>query len=133
MTTSLQQATSPATQTLIDHAHAQGIRVFWRPLHGRRGQWSARHRCIWLDPSLTDIEARSLLAHELGHAYYGDTGPQPPHIEDRAWRHAARLLITDETYAAAEALHHSTPAIADALEVSREVVHAYRARLWRSA
>ncbi len=132
MNTSSPPGTSPATLTLIDHAHSQGIRVWWRRLDGRGGQWSARHSCIWLDPSLTDREARSLLAHELGHAHYGDTGPQPPHIEARAWRWAAGLLISRAEYALAERIHEQdTAAIADALDVTVEVIHAYHATLTR--
>lgn len=133
MTTTSPQATSPATLQLIDHAHAEGIRVWWRHT-GRCGTWSERHRCIWLDPALTDREARSVLAHELGHAHYGDRGPQPPHIEARAWRWAADLLITRAEYALAEHIHgQDTAAIADALDVTLEVVDAYQTTLRRTA
>lgn len=127
MTTTSQPAMS--VETLIDLAHADGIRVYWRDL-GHLAHWSARHRCIWLHPDLTEREARSLLAHELGHAHHGDAGPQPAHIEARAWRYAATLLIDPAEYALAEHTHGPRKdAIADALDVTREVITGYQSLL----
>ncbi|MFE5777121.1 ImmA/IrrE family metallo-endopeptidase [Brachybacterium sp. NPDC056505] len=112
---------------LIDLAHDHGIRIWWRPMDGRDGQWSLRHRSIWLDPRMTAVQSRSVLAHELGHATYGDDGPQPPHIEERAWRFAARLLVPGMAYEQAETIVGCHPgALADELGVTRPVVLAYR-------
>lgn len=137
MTTPSLQGTSPATPTtrdLIDLAHQHGIRVWWSRHQGGRAQWSATHRSVWLAPDLTDREARSLLAHELGHAHYGDQGPQGQHHEARAWRHAAWLLVDKDAYVTAEILHgQDTAAIADELHVTVEVIHAHQATLRRSA
>lgn len=123
------RATSPATHEMIDLAHQHGIRVWWRDLaDGRRGHWSAKHRAVWLSPDLTDREARSLLAHELAHAHYEDSGPQPPHLEARAWRAAAALLIDPAAYIVAERIHEGDlAAIADDLDVTLEVIHGYHA------
>lgn len=118
------------TLDLIDHAHRQGIRVWWRNHPEGSAYWSARHRSIWLDPSLTESESRSLLAHELGHAFYGDDGPQPEHIEARAWRFAAELLISAPDYIDAELLHGQDHAlIAEHLGVTHEVVKAHQSIL----
>lgn len=137
MTTPSLQGTSPATPTtreLIDLAHQHGIRVWWRSRNGGRAHWSADYRSVWLAPDLTDCEARSLLAHELGHAHYGDRGPQRPDRETRAWRYAAWLLVADDEYAAAEALHdQDVAAIADDLHVTVEVIHAHQTTLRRTA
>ena len=85
---------------------------------------------IWLRPDLTDAETRSILAHELGHAPLAHAGPQPAWAEARAWRHAARLLVTDDVYAAAEAEHGPHfGALAVALDVTRDVITAYQALL----
>lgn len=134
MISTSQPATSLETLDLIDHAHRQGIRVWWRAHPSGKAHWSAQHRSIWLDPTLTDVEARSLLAHELGHAFYGDVGPQPHHIEQRAWRFAAELLIPEDDYIDAELLHGQDRAlIADHLGVTREVVDAHQSILRRTA
>ena len=123
----------PTTTSLVDHAHALGIRVWWTGPPGQ-GRWSQQHRSIWLDGTLTCRRAKSLLAHELGHAFYGDDGPQPEHLERRAWRYAAWLLLTDRAYAHAERLYgHRAGALADALDVTDDVIHAYRDLRARSA
>lgn len=127
--------TSRESTSLIDLAHAHGIRVWWRELPARDAAWSARHRSIWVRPNMTEVETRSLLAHELGHAYYGDAGPQLWINEDRAWRHAAQLLVSPAAYEAAEILvgpHKG--ALAETLCVTLEVIDAcqglLRARQW---
>jgi hypothetical protein len=131
MSTTWPLATSPATPTLIDRAHAHGIRIWWRDLPGARAHYSDRHRSIWLSPSLTPRETRCLLAHELGHAAHGDTGPQPPHVEERAWRTASRILVVPGEYAASERLRGpDIAAIADDLDLTVEVVYAHRQILW---
>lgn len=128
MTTTSPRATSPAPtiSQLIDHAVRHGISVCWTPpTDPRHAAYAHTARTIWLRRDLTTAETRSLLAHELGHAAYGDHGPQPPHIEARAWRYAARLLITLDAYAAAEAICPDPAAIAAELDVTREVVTAW--------
>lgn len=120
----------PSTTELITYAHTLGIRVWWRHLPDRDGQWSSLHQSIWLDPHLTDADARSVLAHELGHAILGHNGPQPHAREQAAWRWAARLLITDWAYARAETIcGPDTAAIADELHVAPIVVRTYQATL----
>lgn len=137
MTTALPPATwtGPTTSQLIDSAVNAGLLVCWTPPHyPRQAAYAHAAGTIWLRRDLTDAEARSLLAHELGHYYYGDDGPQPSDIEARAWRWAARLLITDGAYAVAEQLEGpSVPGLAEQLQVTREVVTAYQSLLRRIA
>lgn len=133
MISTSRRAALPGLLSLIDHAHDEGVRVWWRRTAGRDAAWSARHRGIWVDPALTEREARSLLAHELGHAYYGDDGPQPDEAERRAWRYAANLLIDGAAYAEAERVHGPhLGALADALDVTREVVQAFQSMIERA-
>lgn len=121
-------STAPTTDQLIDSATDAGINVCWTPpTYHRQAAYAHAVNTIWLRRDLTDPEVRSLLAHELAHHHYGDSGPQPPCIEARAWRWAARLLIPTPAYAAAERIFGpSVGALADYLEVTREVVIAYR-------
>lgn len=137
MTTTSPPAASPGptTSTLIDLAVAAGIRVYWTPPSEQlQAAYAHAAQTIWLRRDLTDAEVRSLLAHELGHHHYGDVGPQPPRIEARAWRWAARLLLTDGVYASAEELWPQDPAaIADELGVTTEIVHAYAQGLGAAA
>ncbi|MCS5479775.1 ImmA/IrrE family metallo-endopeptidase [Corynebacterium sp. YIM 101645] len=83
-------------------------------------------RIILLRYDLDPYTRRCALAHELGHAYHGDQIPGDPRIERRADEFAARILITPEDYAAAEALHHSVGAIAHELEVTPHLVEVWQ-------
>ena len=83
------------------------------------------HRTIVLRMGLTPTETRSVLAHELAHAYYGDTCSKGRE-ERRADRFAASLLIDPERYAAAEAVDEHPAAIADELQVTVDVVQTYQ-------
>lgn len=137
MTTTSLRVLSPAptTNQLIDRAITAGLRVCWTPpTDPRQAAYGHAADTIWLRRDLTDAEARSLLAHELGHHHYGDAGPQPPDIEARAWRYAARLLIPEYSYAIAEVQHgHHIPTLAEALHVTAEAVEAYQSILRRTA
>lgn len=126
---------APTTDQLIDRATDAGLRVCWTPpSYERQAAYAHAAGTIWLRRDLTDAEARSLLAHELGHHHYGDHGAQPDWIEARAWRWAARLLLPGCTYPVAEVEHGpSVPALAEALGVTREVVLAHREILRRAA
>jgi hypothetical protein len=127
--------TGPSTDQLIDRATTAGLRVCWTPpTYPRQAAYGHAAGTIWLRRDLTDAEARSLLAHELGHHYYLDHGPQPDWIEDRAWRWAAKLLLPGCTYPCAELEHGpSIPALAEALNVTAEVIVAYQSILRRAA
>jgi Zn-dependent peptidase ImmA (M78 family) len=83
-------------------------------------------RRIYIDLRLTPAERRSVLAHELGHAHYGHSCDSPS-AERQAEAFAARLLIDPDTYAAHERVSHDEHHLADELNVTVELVRAYRA------
>lgn len=89
------------------------------------GYYVHQRSMIVLRLGLTPFEMRAVLAHELGHCYFGDmcgNGPQ----ERRAERYAATLLINPGDYAAAEAIDPSPHAIADELRVTASLVETYQ-------
>lgn len=88
-------------------AEAWGIRVIeTRKLDPRfNGMFLARHRAIILRADLDYWTRRSCLAHELGHAKYGDTHHANARAEARADRFAANFLIDPAQYAQLEQIH----------------------------
>ena len=84
-------------------------------------------RIILMRPDLDHYTRRVALAHELGHAYYGDEQPDDPRLERRADQFAARVLITPDEYAHAEVLHGPHDgAIAWELGVTPELIVTWR-------
>ncbi|WP_058234993.1 ImmA/IrrE family metallo-endopeptidase [Devriesea agamarum] len=117
--------TIPAKTTdLITYAEAAGIRVFWSPDLPERGRYIPGINVIVLRHGMTEARTVSTLAHELAHAHFGDWCVDEA-TERRAWRWAARLLISPVEYALAEAIHHAPGAIARELGVTREIVEAF--------
>lgn len=117
-------------EDLLAHARHLGVNVASRPLGRRRGEYRHAHGLIILNNRMSYLLQRSTLAHELGHAHYADVATTDPRAHDaqerRANRYAARLLITPEAYAAAEALVGPHPgALARELGVARYVVEAW--------
>jgi Zn-dependent peptidase ImmA (M78 family) len=114
---------------LIQHAAALGTRVVMTHMpDGLLGAYSPFEARIYLDLGLTPSERRSVLAHELGHAYYGhtcDQGPRSP-LERQADTYAATLLVHPEDYAALERVSADPHYIAEELNVTVEIVHAFR-------
>lgn len=100
------------------------------------GGYDHAARRIRLDPGMSARTARSVLAHELGHAALGHTvtshRPTRVHQERRADEWAARLMITPAAYAAAEAARGTHRAsLAFELGVTVELVIAYQRLLQR--
>lgn len=89
------------------------------------GYYVHSKRIIVIRLGLTPSETRSVLAHELAHAFYGDTCSSGRN-ERRAERYAAQLLIDPGAYAAAEAIDPHPAAIADELGVTTDLVEAYQ-------
>lgn len=124
-------------QLLLDYAFDLGVTIEYAPLRqDRDGQYTHARKTIRLREGMHARQHRSVLAHEIAHAIFGDTpskhGPVNAKQEARADMWAARFLIDTEAYAAAEA-HCEGHAGAMALElgVMRSVVDVYRARLLR--
>lgn len=112
------------------HCADLGIDVEWADLGPyRRGEYEWRGNAIVLSPHLTERQATSTLAHELGHQKFGDRCSSPAG-ERRAWEYGAAMLISPEEYRAAEDLvGHHTSALAIELEVTPRLIEAWR-RWW---
>lgn len=114
----------------LDHlAEVMGVRVVESPdLRADLNALYIHHRRrIIIRPDLDPYTRRAALAHELGHAYYGDDQADDPRLERRADQWAARLLITPESYAHAEHLHGPhAGAIAWELGVTPDLVRVWR-------
>lgn len=114
---------------LLHRAAALGVRVVMTHMpEGLLGGYSPIENRIYLDLGLTPCERRSVLAHELGHVYYGhtcDQGPNSP-IERQADTYAATLLVHPEDYAQLEQISPDVHYIAEELNVTPDTVHAFR-------
>jgi len=90
-----------------------------------RGHYDATRAEIIVDIKLTLAETKEALAHELGHAHYGDRCSDGP-LERRAWRRAAALLVDVDEYRHAEAIEPDPEFIADELGVTRRIVRVFQ-------
>lgn len=88
-------------------AEQMGIRIIETSKLDPRfnGMYLHKHNVIVMRSKLDYWTRRSCLAHELGHAHYGDEAHGDPRAEARADRYAAHLLIDEDSYRAAERLH----------------------------
>lgn len=111
---------------LIDVAEARGYQVRWHR-GGPKAAWLPHQHAVSMRIGVDDVSALCALAHELGHAHYGDPPGHDPHLEARADRFAARLLISPVEYAAAERAYgpHATH-IAHELGVTTHLIHVWR-------
>ncbi|WP_181440376.1 ImmA/IrrE family metallo-endopeptidase [Curtobacterium sp. MCLR17_042] len=103
----------------ITHAHLPGNMIgCYNPLEER----------VYADLRLTPFERRSVIAHELGHVYYGHTCDlgMASAIERQADAFAASLLIDPIEYARCEMFNADVHAIADDLCVTVDIVKAFR-------
>ncbi|MFJ1510917.1 ImmA/IrrE family metallo-endopeptidase [Cellulosimicrobium funkei] len=128
---------------LVEYAEDSGLFVASRSIGRHHGRYLHSKNLILLSPRLTGPQTLSILAHELGHWFYGDADPEgihSPDVEARAWRWGARHLVSSADYAEAERAvgpHHG--AIARYLGVTRQLVDAWQppavdARMtWRTA
>lgn len=111
---------------LIEVAEARGISVRWHR-GGPKAAWLPQQRAVTVRHGMDDAETLCALAHELGHAHYGDPAGHHPRYEQRADRFAARLLISPVEYALAEQTYGTHPArLAAELGVTVHLVHVWR-------
>lgn len=112
---------------LFHHSADLGLLVEWADLGDvRRGEYRDATRTIVLHRDLTRAQATATLAHELGHAAFGDRCSTPA-AERRAWEYGAALIITERDYRRAERVAGPHPsAIAAELGVTRRLVEAWR-------
>ncbi len=104
-----------------------GVQIEWVDLGAtRRGEYLDDLQLIRLSSRLVGRDVASVLAHELGHAWHRDRVTNRL-TERRAWEYAAVLLVTTEEYATAERIvGHHRAALAIELDVTPEVVAAWR-------
>lgn len=95
------------------------------------GYYEDDEQLIVLNYRCTVAEAISALAHEVGHAIFGDRCSTEA-VERRADEMGASFVITAEEYAEAEAeVGPHAGALARALGVTRDLVLAWRRWWWR--
>ncbi len=123
-------------QHLFDLAEMQGIRIEYAPLRGRDGEYRHDLKLIRLREGMSPRRLRSVLAHELGHAAFGDVpspyGPLRARQERRADEWAALRLITLDAYRDAELIRDGhIDSMAHDLGVIPRIVGAFRRVLER--
>lgn len=118
--------TSLRLTDLVAHAAHLGVTVHMGHLpHDMLGVYDPATERVWISFGLTADEQRSVLAHELGHVHHGHACGSD-RAERAADRYAADLLVDAEQYAELERLGHDEHTIADELDVTVDIVHAYR-------
>lgn len=136
MSTQQQHRSAPSDlMSLTTHdpeqlAEAWGIRLIETSKLDSRfnGMYLAQHRAIIMRADLDYWTRRSCLAHELGHARYGDSHHANPRAESRADRFAANLLIDPGQYLRLEQLHDGhTGAIAHELGITPHLLQVWKA------
>ena len=129
--------TTPADAHLLDLAATLGVKIEYTRLPADRdGVYDHDVRRIRLRRGMSARHHRSVLAHELGHAAFGDTptrfGPVHAKQERRAEEWAALRLIDLDDYRHLETVHGGhAGAIAVDLDVMRSTVLAFQGLLER--
>ena len=114
------------TDALIDVAQRRGYRVRWHR-GGPKAAWLPHRNTITLRVGMDDTTTLCSLAHELGHAHYGDPPGHHGAHEIRADRFAARLLINPTDYATTEAIYGPHPnVLAHELGVTVKVLKTWQ-------
>lgn len=111
---------------LMQAAKTLHVRVVGAHLpDGILGFYDRDEGVIYFEITLSYDERRSVIAHELGHAYYGhDCDTQ--RAEDQADAFAARLLIDPVRYAESEAVSTCVEWLADELDVTVDIILAFQ-------
>lgn len=111
---------------LISIAASYGLRVHGAHLDGDKiGSYAPALGRIYFDLSLSYAERRSVIAHELGHHYYGHLCDSTGN-EDQADMYAAYLLVDPEWYAELEAINDDAEWIAEEMRVAPWVIADFR-------
>lgn len=109
-------------EALIQAAESCGYRIRWHR-GGPKAAWVPSQNAITVQIGMDDVTTLCSLAHELGHAHYGDPPGYHGAHEIRADRFAAQLLISPAEYATAEAIYGPHPAtVANELGVTVKVL-----------
>lgn len=128
---------TPIDAHLLELAAQAGVRIKYTSLpEDRDGEYNHSRRLIRLRSGMNARLHRSVLAHELAHAVFGDVpsrfGPVAAKQERRAEEWAALRLIHHDDYRYAETVHHGhAGAMAVDLGVMRSIVEAFQRVLLR--
>lgn len=118
---------------LIEVAESRGYGIRWHK-GGPKAAWQPRRKIVTIRLGMSDSTTLCALAHELGHAHYGDPPGHHGAHEIRADRFAARLLISPTEYAAAESIYGPHPAtLANELGVTVKVLKTWQTLYERQA
>lgn len=121
------EGTSPTLNDLLGLCVQAGVEVRTSALpQGWLGAYDDPRRRILLARGLTPVEQRCVLAHELGHALRMHVGTSAA-AERAAERFAARVLIDPAALRAACAWARDDVELAEELDVTVDVLRAYRA------
>ncbi|MGN7188752.1 ImmA/IrrE family metallo-endopeptidase [Microbacterium testaceum] len=90
-----------------------------------RGFYDHERRRVVYDFRLTPIERACVLAHELGHAFYGHQGRDDPDAEAAADAFAAAALVDPTRFAELESLGLSDEALAEELGVTMKLLRVF--------
>lgn len=111
-------------------AERMGIVLVWRDMGRLKGEYRHGPRVIAISPRCSKTQARCALAHELGHAVYGDDaerGVVSLMQERRATRWAAMTLIDPVQYIYVARAYDEDPwALARELDVTPDIVTAWQ-------
>ena len=121
-------------QNLLNQAHQLGITThLTRDLPaGRRGEWNATTREIFIRDGMSDTQRVCTLQHELIHAEWGHDGHQSEYVERRVNEEAAVRLISASEYPLAEITYGCNRLIlARELHVTPTIIDAYQRVLER--
>lgn len=111
---------------LLRHAAELEVDVVQCYLDGKRGCYRKGDGLILLDHRLTSAQMEFTLAHELGHAFYGDAR-STPHVERRADIFAGSLVIDAPAYRQAEWSYGcDAGTLARELNTTKRAVEAWR-------
>lgn len=116
-------------------AHLKGVAIIEveRLRHKGWAEYDHRTQVIRVKRGLGVVQWRSVVAHELGHHFYGHTRHRRRY-EAQADRYAAWLLIHPDDWARATAVHPDCPqAVAAELGVMPRLVEVYATELTRHA
>jgi len=121
------------SDALIDVAQRRGYRIRWHR-GGPKAAWVPAENAITVQIGMDDVTTLCSLAHELGHAHYGDPPGHHGAHEIRADRFAARLLINPHDYATTEAIYGPHPTLlAHELGVTVKVLKTWQTIYERQA
>lgn len=111
---------------LLAHAARLGVAVHAAHLPAPwRGFYDADGGRVVYDIRLTPVARACVLAHELGHVFYGHTSAQDEAGEALADYYAACLLIDPAEYARAVRVSGSVEAVADELGVEARLLRVW--------